>query len=310
LPESSPPGGGWAFRPIPPEPRSIVALIRDGILDAELAATVWVLLDGRVPLVVAGAGPGTGRTTLLDAFLDLLPPGIRVVELHGATETFDWLPQASELGWSGRSPRITIEATSDEPPIRPDSTILLAAELAEGLPSSTWGDGARLAVRAASVGYGLAATIAGDSLDDVFASLRRPPVALQDDELSWLGVVLVLRLVGDGRRRVVAAHYIRPMARDVHGHLQRLGPAVLATWDPADDGFEQFGWGIAPELAVRLGCRAGDLEADIDRRRDYLAGLAAAGVDAPDDVRRAIVGFRHPVIETSTATSPTNRGST
>ncbi len=307
--EASPPGGGWAFRPIPPEPRSIVASIRDGTIDAELAATVWVLLEGRVPIIVTGAGPGVGRTTLLTGLLDFVPPGLRVVELAGSGETFDWLPQASELGWStGR--RL---ARSDTPPVRPDSTVLLAADLAEGLPSSTWGDSARLAVRAASVGYGLAATTEGDSLDDVFAALRRAPVGLADDELSWLGVVLVLRQVGDGRRRVVAAHYVRPMARDVHGHLQRLGPAVLATWDPGTDAFEQFGWAIAPELAVRIGVRAGDLELDIERRRAYLAGLAAAGIVEPDDVRRAIHGFRHPVEEpapASTVTPATNRGST
>ena len=82
------------------------------------------------------------------------------------------------------------------------------------------------------------------------------------------GVVLVLRLADDGRRRVVAAHYVRPVARDLHGHLQRLGPAVLATWDPATDEFEHFGWGVTPELARRIGRHAGDFEIEVDRRRE------------------------------------------
>ncbi len=81
---------------------------------------------------------------------------------------------------------------------------------------------------------------------------------------------------------MVAAHYVRPMVRDGHGHLQRLGPAVLATWDPAEDAFEQFGWGITPELARRVGRRAGDFEIELDRRRTVLETLLAAGTIDPD----------------------------
>jgi hypothetical protein len=226
-----------------------------------------------------------------------LAPGTRTVELEGAMETFDWLPQAPELGWR-RAPSPTHR---DHAPIRPDDTVLLIPELSDHLPSYTWGAEARIAIRAASIGYGLAATIHADSLDDVFDQLRRPPVSLGDDELSRLGVVLILRPVGDGLRRVVAAHYIRPTARDEHGHTQRLGPAVLATWDQNHDRFEHFGWGITPELALRVGKRPGDFELEVDRRRDYLAGLAEAGITDVDAVRAAIDGFRATSADPSTA---------
>jgi hypothetical protein len=173
-------------------------------------------------------------------------------------------------------------------------------ELSDHLPSYTWGAEARIAIRAASIGYGLAATIHADELEEVFDALRRPPVGADDDELSRLGVVLVLRRVGDGARRVVAAHYVRPTARDEHGHVQRLGPAVLATWDPKQDRFEHFGWGVTPELALRVERKSGDFELEVDRRGDYLAGLAGAGIVDVDAVRAAIDGYRH-----STATALT-----
>lgn len=283
----SPARGGWAFRPIPPEPRSIVALIGTGLLDTELAAQLWLLVEARVPIVVAAEAPRTGKSVLLGALLDFLPRGVHVVELAGGAETYDWLPQASELGWPGVArPRPGTE------PVRAETTVLFAREFSDHLPADTWGESARIAVRAASIGYGLAATIHADSLDDVFEALRQPPVRLVDDELSHLGVVLVLRWVEGGRRRIVAAHYVRPIARDVHGHLQRLGPAVLATWDPAADAFEHFGWGVTPELALRVGRRAGDFEIEVDRRQDYLAALVAAGVTEPEAARSAIREYR------------------
>jgi hypothetical protein len=293
--ETSPGRGRWAIRHVPPTPRSIVELIRAGTLDAELAATLWALIEGRIPLVVAALAPGAGKTTLLEALMAFLPPGVRTMELAGAMETFEWLPQAPELGWRRPHSPEAIEARvmgRGSATVGPDNTVLLIPELSDHLPSYTWGAEARIAIRAVAIGYGLAATIHADSLDEVFEQLRRPPVSLGDDELSRLGLVLILRPVGDGLRRVVAAHYVRPAARDEHGHVQRLGPAVLATWDPDHDRFEHFGWGITPELAVRLDRRPGDLEIDIDRRRDYLAGLAEAGIVEVDAVRAAIDGYR------------------
>ena len=299
--DTSPARGRWAVRPVPPEPRSIVELIRDGTLDSELAATIWLLVEAGVPLLVAGEGPGTGKTTLLGALLDFVAPETKVVELAGASETFDWLPQATELGWPHAA-----RATGERAVIKPDTTLLLAQEFSDHLPAYTWGEGARLAVRAAVIGYGVAATMHADSLDAVFDELRGRPVALSEDELSHLGVVLILRRVDGSRRRIVAAHYVRPMSRDVHGHVQRLGPAVLATWDAAADRLEHFGWGVIPELAARVQRRAGDFELEADARRAVLDGLVRAGVSDVDRVRAAITTYR---TASATDASPVGRPS-
>lgn len=299
---TSPARGWWGVSPPQPQPRSIIELIREGTLDADLAALLWLMLDARAPIIVAAERGRTGKTTTLNALLDFLPPGTRRVELEGIAETFDWLPHARELGWRGE--RTQVPGTPAPPHAgehcEPATTYLIAHELSDHLPAYTWGDHARIAVRAVAVGYGLGATIHADSLEEVFDALHRPPVALTDDELSRLGVVLIVRAMppppGDAHpglvRRVVAAHWVRPVARDTHGHIQRLGPAVLAAWNPDEDAFEHFAWGVIPELAEYVGRHAGDFEIEHQRRRDYLAGLAEAGVERVDEVRTAIDGYR------------------
>jgi hypothetical protein len=291
-----------------PQPRSIVELLEDRLLDAELAALLWQLVEARIPVVVAGEGRSVGKTTLLRALLDFLPHGVRTEPLAGAIEDFGWLPEAPELGWRAERPAA---ATHERRAADPRSTVLLVEELSPELPAYTWGPRARVAIRALSLGYGMAATIPGSSLEDVFAHLAQPPVRLSEDELSRLGIVLVVRFspygprpapdarprTADGGiprpvRRVTAAHYVRPVLRDQHGHVQRLPPAVLAVHEPRTDRLEHFAWGVTPELASRIGSRAGDFDLEHARRAEYLAGLQRAGIRGVADVRRAIAGYR------------------
>ncbi len=271
---------------------TIVAAIGDGRLDAELAGRLWVLVDGGVPVIVCGraaADTGTQRTIradLADAILDLVPSTRRRLELAGASEDFQWLADAERLGWVRSSP-------PDPGPADPRATTLVGGELGAGPPADLAGDRVRLAVRALGRGFGLVATIDAAGLEEVLAMLRRRPIFVTDDEASNLGIVLVVGTAADdgpdegesaAATRVTAAHYVRPLARDVHGHTQRLPPAVLATWDGRIGRFEHFAWGIAGELAERVGRRSGDFEAECERRAAVLAALAAdeASMDRTD----------------------------
>jgi hypothetical protein len=257
------------------------------VIDAELAALAWILVEARVPLVVAGLQQGAGKTTLLEALLDFLPSTARRIDLRGAAEDFAWLPEAEALGWGRPGPAL-VEAI----PVSPASAVLVAAEVSEHLPIYTWDRAARTLVRAASIGYGIAATLHADRLEDVHSLLRGREVGLTDDELTYLGLVLIVRATrgpdGHFRRRVVSAHYARPVGRDEHGHTQRLPPAILAARDEAADRLDHFAWGVMPELAIRLGRKAGDLEREQAERATLLRRLTDDGVVDVASVRAAI----------------------
>ncbi len=274
-----------------PPRRSIVELIATGVIDAQLAALAWILVEARLPLIVAGLHQGAGKTTLLEALLDFLPATARRIDLAGAAEDFRWLPEAESLGWTRTAPAVAAAI-----PVTAASAYLVAAELSEHLPTYTWDRAARTLVRGASVGYGIGATIHADRLEDVHEILRARPVGLTDDELTYLGLILIVRADrgpdGHVRRRVVAAHYARPVGRDEHGHTQRLPPAVLAARDAAADRLDHFEWGVMPELAIRLGRKAGDLEREQGERSSILAGLAADGAIDLETLREAIAARR------------------
>ncbi len=277
---------------IAPPHRSIVELISAGVVDAELAGLAWILVEARLPLIVAGSAQGAGKTTLLESLLDFLPQETRRVDLSGVDENFEWLPEATSLGWEGSPVALRPAAL----PITAASAYLVAAEVSEHLPIYTWARAARTLVRSASIGYGIAATLHADGLEQVHALLSGRPIGLTDDELSYLGLVLIVRADrepgGHIRRHVVAAHYARPVGRDEHGHTQRLPPAIVAARDARTDRLEHFAWGILPELAIRLGRKAGDLERDQAERAELLGRLVAEGAVDVDTVRAAIAARR------------------
>jgi hypothetical protein len=257
---TSPPG--------PPAGRdatSIAGLLREGTVDAELAGLAWLLIEARVPVIIGAVGESRdARVRVRDAVTDLLPAGARRIPISTGGDGLHDLTAA------------------DAP-----STNLVGLDLsADPAPAL------QVAFKALPRGTAVAASIEADSLEDVHARLRRPDIRLSDDELTFLGLVLIVRTVGPGRVRVVAAHYARPLARDPGGHVQRLGPAVLATWDPATDGFEHFAWGVSSELAARIGIRPGDFDAEVERRSAFLISLVAGGVVEPRQVRTAIDGWR------------------
>ena len=225
----------------PGDPPSLVGLVARGVMDAELAALVWMLVEARVPLVVAAPPGRAGAGGQLLA-------GI-VGSIH-------------------------------------------ADEAVDGLLAPLTAAGASSLVRGRRAG----GVVEAESLEDVRSKLGSGPLPLSDDQLTFLGCVLVLSEPAEGKRggrlRVTVAHYVRPLARDAHGHSQRLDPAVLAAWDPRLDRYEHFAWGVLPEIAARLGRRGGDLEADLHHRRDDLAGLAKGGVTELGEVRRLVAGYR------------------
>ena len=264
---------------VPPS-RSLATLVADGVLDAELAGLLWLLVEAGVPVTVAGPR-GSGRSTVLAALLACLAPDMTPLLLMGADEDFEAIPEAVELGWRReRGSGVPARPGQHGAPVRPDPrrTILLAAELGDVPPLGVWGDRARVAIRALTLGYGLAASIAAGGLDDVFAILRGPGVGAGADELAGLGLVVVLGPRDPAAApRVTVAHYVRPLVRDPHGHVQRRPPAVLAARDPRDGRWSHFAWGLVDELAGRLGRRPLELEREQSRRSGAVAAASRGG---------------------------------
>ena len=71
------------------DPLSIIDLIRRGTMSYEAAGQLWLYMEGlsiRPANIIISGGPGTGKTTLLNALLSFIPEKDRLVVIEDTLE--------------------------------------------------------------------------------------------------------------------------------------------------------------------------------------------------------------------------------
>jgi hypothetical protein len=161
-------GPGWQV----PKPRDIVELIRDETIDSWTAATLWAALARRRSLVVVSGESEVGKTTLLSALLDFLPPNTRRVYPRGCFESFAFL---------------------SDPAIDPSRSALLINEISPHLPVYLWGPAVGRVLQAAQRGFMLLATAHADSVHEFVGALTGSPLRIPLAQTAAFEFVVVMK---------------------------------------------------------------------------------------------------------------------
>jgi len=268
---SAPSGGspveafGW-WGPVwrTPEPRSIVQLIRDGVLPSDVAAAIWALVARRASVVVVAGPSGAGKTTVATALLDLLPEATERMYLRGCYEPFAFL---------------------DDPAVVPDRTTLLANEISPHLPIYLWGPAVGRSLAAIGAGFQFLGTAHATSAEEFVGTLAGYPLRVPAADIARVHLVVVLAAWDDGgifRREARAIASLAPVDRPGGGiaidalarRTTRGGPMPLNP-DAAD------------AVAVRLRGQ-GDLGSEIAGRANTLMDMASRSLTEPAAVAAAL----------------------
>ena len=127
------------------EAPTIIDLIGNGTLSAEMAATMWAFVGEQRSFISAAVPRLAGKTAVADAVMDMIAPDVHVHELSGDLAEMDSLAQQSTGGY------------------------LRISEISRGpFQNYVWGESARRLFDTVSAGYSLVATMHAAGLDDVF----------------------------------------------------------------------------------------------------------------------------------------------
>lgn len=145
--------------------------MRDETIDSWTAAHLWAALARRCSLVVVGGPSGVGKTTLLTALLDFLPPQTRRIYPRGCSETFDFLSDA------------TLVAAE---------TAVLINEISPHLPVYLWGPAVQTMLEGAHRGYTLLATAHAESGEEFVRVLTASPLRIPAPMIAAFQFVTVM----------------------------------------------------------------------------------------------------------------------
>jgi hypothetical protein len=155
----------------------VIDLLRSEVLSPAVAALLWNALSRRRSIVVAAGPRGVGKTTVLTALLDCLPPGTRRLYLRGCHETFAFL---------------------DDPAVDPANSLLLVNEISANLPAYLWGPGVRRLLQSARCGFTFAATAHAATIEELIGQLAGYPLRVPLSELAAVKLAVFLTATAGG----------------------------------------------------------------------------------------------------------------
>ncbi len=289
--EVSPFGTGFTIRKFREQPLTIAHLIRFGTISPLMAAYWWVLLEFKGSIFIVGA-MASGKTTLLNALLTLLPPNWKIVTIEDTPELrvphVGWRPLVARHVYGAGASR-AMEITLF------DLVKLALRERADFIAvGEIRGEEAYVFMQALATGHGGACTFHGDSVESVVMRLTSPPINVPIGFLPLISNIVITRFIKiPGRkpmRRVVAVHEI------IDAHEPRnVEYLTVFRWSIEDDVHLP---GDPEELAktsVKLkriceiaGWDSTTLVLELEDRARLLKNLAESGKLSYDEVAREI----------------------
>lgn len=245
----------WASSP-ETYPLSIAALIANGTMDANIAATLWAAVDEQRSFITVAVPQRAGKTTVASAVLGLRRPDIPLHFLTGDPA------QLSELARE------------------PASGYLVVAEFSQGpVPGYIWGAPVRRVFETLRSGYALQTSLHAPGVRAAIDVLTTGN-AIPDGDASNVDLIVYIEVfrseAGETIRRVSEVYELF----NVEGGEPR--GQTLFRWDSARDAFET----LAPPRQF------GRDAAGLEQRSAMLRELVATGRLAIGAVEEAVASYR------------------
>ncbi|MHB8565872.1 MAG: type II/IV secretion system ATPase subunit [Nitrososphaerales archaeon] len=190
--EVSPQGSTMTIRKFRADPITITDLINFGVLDYNMAAYAWLLLENRATAIVVGA-TASGKTTFLNALLSMLNPNSKIVTIEEVQEInihhTNWAPLVSRLSYGISEESIgeisLFHLVKAAMRMRPD--IMVVGEVR--------GEEAYALFQAISTGHGGLATLHAEDAGSAIQRLTSKPMDVAPSYINFLDLIFSVRRV-------------------------------------------------------------------------------------------------------------------
>ena len=278
-------GNSITIRKFRKDPFTVIDFIDPALktLSVESAALLWLSVQYEMNVLIGG-GTASGKTSFLNAILAFTPPNQRVVSIEDTRElllpTFlHWTPMVTRLPNSeGKGEVSMLDLAVNSLRMRPDRIVLGEVRRQRE---------AEVLFEAMHTGHSVYATLHADDAQQVKNRLINPPIALPEQLLSALHLIVVqYRQRRSGIRRTIEMAEVIPEDNGVSLNM-------VFRWDPRADALERVGEHIRldNEITNRTGLRGKEIAKDLGEKQLILTAMLEADIRKVDAVGRVFARY-------------------
>lgn len=286
IPPASIDGSTITIRKFRADPYTIVDLINFGTVNLEVAAFLWMAVEGLgakpANILIAG-GTGSGKTTLLNVLANFTPDSSRVLTIEDTAELK--LPIKHIIRFEGKPPglegtgELTLEIlVKNTLRMRPDRIIVGEIRHKEASTLFT----------AMNTGHdGCMGTVHANSARETLVRITSPPMDVPMLMLAGLDFIIVQKRMNTSRGQIRRIVEIAEITGVFENNPQA---SIIFRWNPQTDNLERTKEPIRYFDVIKAYTRYGDEEIKhiLEERISLLNELVKNNIRSIDDVSKVI----------------------
>jgi archaeal flagellar protein FlaI len=274
-------GPTFTIRKFTKIPWTPIHLIKMGTASPEMLAYLWLLMQYKMNVLVAG-GTGSGKTTLLNAIAFFIPPDARVVSIEDTRELNlprdNWLPSVVREGVSSGVGEV-------------DMFSLLKASFRQipdyVIVGEVRGKEASVLFQGMASGHSSLGTIHADSLEAVIRRLETPPIELSPSLVNELDAITIMTHARIGTKET---RKLRDVVEVINVHADGTAQSnIPLIWDPSKDKFYfKKEMQVFSKIEKRNGIPVDKLFEEFEKRTKLLNELSKRNIVEVEAVQRIL----------------------
>jgi flagellar protein FlaI len=287
IPPVSLDGASLTIRKFNRDPITIIDLIKFGTLTPELAAFLWICIDGlgyRAQNIIVAGGTASGKTATLNALFVFVPKSERIITIEDTAELylrhknrvrFETRPKNVE----GRGEITMDDLLKNSLRMRPDRIIVGEVRGAE----------AKTLFTAMNTGHdGSMGTVHANSAHEVLTRLTNPPMDVPESMVPALDLVVMQEKHFNVNRGIVRrVSEVSELLIGESGGIQENG---IFKWHPAKDDIRSTGIPSRTQFKLEEGAKmlGTDFKSELVARMKFLEGLVSEGIRSFDEIQTRV----------------------
>jgi flagellar protein FlaI len=284
--EISPRGSTFTIRKFRERPFSITELLMANVLNSEMAAYFWLLLEHKASVMILGA-TGSGKTTLLNALTTFIRPRMKIVTCEETAEINipreNWVRfvtrESYGLGATERGQVTLFDLVRTSLRYRPDYLVV----------GEVRGEETFVLFQAIATGHGGISTVHAENIDSAIKRFMSPPMNIPETHISLLDAMALIERVQLRGKPQAFGRRVRYIWEIEDAHHYR----TIAEWDPVTDSFRvNFTNSLQIEnISLQSGRSREELMLELWRRKEILEWMKQNKITDNAEVARIILSY-------------------